>query len=370
MAATSRLYRWSLTKSAEGTSKDDIEAWLRINAKRWAFQREKGTETGYDHFQIAMSLNEKVTKRQLDAMLNTSVYMRAARSSPTHCEDGADGYVMKEDTRIDGPWAHSDQPEAIDMKGWVPRPWQASIIEKLKPIELRTINVLIDPEGCKGKSQLTRYLRKLKLGMVVGVVADAKVMSGMIASSPIQHAYFFDISRGTQLGKKEAELWNGIEQLKGGFAYDTRYKYKEVHLSRPPNIWIFMNEMPPLHRLSHDRWSLWLINQSLELIEYTPKRLSALEGIARANKLAREMREKVEKKIAWDPLDDVESSGGGDVGVGEGAPGVPAVGRGLPHGVSQLVRDLQGMGELAGRFAPRPTAHVLSTNENGSFVAV
>ena len=62
------------------------------------------------------------------------------------------------------------------------------------------------------------------------------------------------------------EFYQGIEILKDGWAYDTRYKYKKIKFTRP-HIWIACNVIPDLSLLTLDKWKFWTIHEG-KLIEY------------------------------------------------------------------------------------------------------
>lgn len=97
---TNAVYVYDLTIPQEGTDKDELETYFNVICSKWTYQLEKGEETGFLHYQCRVSLVKKV--RITGAIKLFEKYK--AHVSITFAKNmGNDFYVMKEDTRVDGP---------------------------------------------------------------------------------------------------------------------------------------------------------------------------------------------------------------------------------------------------------------------------
>ena len=79
---------------------------------------------------------------------------------------------------------------------------------------------------------------------------------------------FIDLPRAMRKSELGG-VFTAIEQIKKGKLYDTRYRYTEWWIDSPA-IWVFTNVLPDLNSLSLDRWVIWHINDSKELVKYDP----------------------------------------------------------------------------------------------------
>jgi len=167
-------------------------------------------------------------------------------------------YVMKADTRINGPWTDQD-PEEL----YVPKQvreitlwsWQKSVVQSLSEWDDRHINVLINPGGNIGKSVLKTYCGVHGLARAIPPFESHKDLMNMVYDMKPKlsgAAYIIDIPRAIDQ-KGMRGLWGAIESLKDGYCYDLRYKFRECYFDSPV-IWVFMNEMPETKWLSRDRW--------------------------------------------------------------------------------------------------------------------
>lgn len=261
---------FDLTIKASEHEKNNIEQLFRKDCDRWCFQLERGEETGYEHYQCRISF--KVKKRLSTAINWFNENIGSGHISVT-CDathrKGNMFYVMKEETRIDGPW--SDQ--ATTDEHYVPkrlriepewRPWQQKVIDDLnsEPDD-RTINVIIDEKGNIGKSLLTMYLAANKRARRIPQQKDIRDVMRLIMSGDPVKCYFIDFPRAIS-ERDQNSMYAAIEEIKNGYCYDDRYKFRERYFD-PPHVWIFTNRMPNLELASKDRWKLWTV-KDLKLI--------------------------------------------------------------------------------------------------------
>lgn len=255
-----------------------ITDWLKRNAKKWCFQLERG-DTGYEHWQGRFSLMKKRRKHELMALMQGTGFVVPNYLEPTVGTNTLTlFYVLKEDTRIDGPWKDTDVEKYIprQYRGMEEtlRPFQKDILESARCFEPRKINVVVDITGDHGKSVVTALSELHHRGIDLPPCNDGEklisstcdlLMAKKERSPPIM---FMDIPRGMDQRRLNG-MFTALEQIKKGKVFDMRYHYKEWWFDSP-QIWVFMNEAPSLRYLSRDRWLLWTINKAHELVEFFP----------------------------------------------------------------------------------------------------
>lgn len=294
---------WDVTARSNGNH-EEIMSLLKALGKKWVFQEEKPPLTleeaikptvssseskdevkdTFKHWQIRISLVKKSTLNGiLKAIKDTA--LEGSHWSPTTRgqRDGFD-YVLKSATRIAGPWRDGEEDEKREepdqIKGKSPRKWQVEVIEDLKrPItedDRRKVNVLYDPCGGIGKSILRTMCQYHKWAAVPPYFTEMKDMMAYALRNR-NKAYVIDVPRDS-LMKKIKEFWVGIESLKDGRVYDTRYKYEEAIMDNP-KIWILTNTMPDLNWMSRDRWVIWMVDTKDELLDVTDAPEKIIEKI-------------------------------------------------------------------------------------------
>lgn len=239
--------RWRFTSSCKFWTKDELIKTLKLYCKHWCFQREIGSETGFEHFQGKLSLIKK--SRTLKWLINS-------HNTPEH--EDSDIYETKINTRLEGPWNDKNQPS------YIPRqirditelyPWQKIIVNDADVWDTRTINWVVNETGNQGKSILKTYLGVNKLGRAIPLCNDYRDIMRIVMDTPKCKLYIIDIPKAFRNGLKN-EFYAGIETLKDGYAFDDRYSFKEEYFDCP-NIWVFSNQDPDKSLLSLDRWRIW-----------------------------------------------------------------------------------------------------------------
>jgi len=260
---------FDFTCPMESNSKDDIIKVLVDNCKFWCFQLEEGLKTGYKHFQGRVSFK---TKRRTANILK----LVGGHYSPTSSEASTNfEYVMKDESRIDGPWADTDTikyiPRQFRGKMDTLLPFQKTVVEKCGDFNDRLINLIYDPDGSKGKSTLAHLIRLYLGGVVLPPLNDADklVLSccNILMDKKIRKTIpiFIDLPRA-MCKERLFGLYTAIEIIKSGYIYDYRNKYKEWDFDSP-NIWVFTNTEPELSMLSLNRWKVWEIDNN-QLVDF------------------------------------------------------------------------------------------------------
>jgi len=230
---------------------------LRDQCKKWTFQKEQGEENGGIHLQGRVSFKTKCRKAQAIARLKE---LKANISlTSTACMKN-DFYVTKSEGRIEGPWKDTDEVKFIprdilEIKELYK--WQSKLIEIIKVYDPRRINYIYDPHGNQGKSIFQRYCMVYGHGQIIPFCNDYKDMLRMVMDIPECKCYIIDMPRAINKEKLN-QLYSAIETVKGGYAYDDRYHFRQKMFD-PPNIVVFANILPNREYLTQDRWRIWEI---------------------------------------------------------------------------------------------------------------
>jgi len=254
---------------------DEVEEILEDLCESYIFQLESGEEVNqhgetYIHYQGRVKFK---VKTRVNTVKNNNP-LGTARWSPTcSVNTGNNFYVMKEETRIDGPWMDEvnlrdmeEEETPWDLEEDLPKPlkhWQQQVWDSAKK-ENRTrrhVDIVFDPIGNKGKSFIARRMQWLKVGTGIPPMNDIKDIMACIMDRPKTPVYIMDLPRGLNK-EKLASTYASIEMLKGGDAYDVRYKFRAVQFN-PPRIWVFTNFLPDMNLLSPDRWKVWRIENDV-----------------------------------------------------------------------------------------------------------
>ncbi|UYD39111.1 MAG: replication associated protein [Wigfec virus K19_658] len=259
------VFVWDFTIKESIITKDDLIDILYSKCKKFVFQVEKGEENEYLHYQGRLSLKEKTRRPTLLGLPKEGHY------SPTTNENKDNNfYVMKETTRVNGPWSNEDEKPL-----YIPRQirdittlyaWQQTVIDSTQQWDTRTINVILDTQGNNGKSTLKAWVGAKSLGRSLPYFNDYKDFMRIVMDTPKKQLYILDIPRAIRKDKLFG-FFAGIESLKDGYAYDDRYHFREQYFDCP-QVWVFMNIVPDLSMLSKDRWKLWVINENMQLKTY------------------------------------------------------------------------------------------------------
>lgn len=264
------VYEFTLGASDPDITVDDVRNSLTGYCKDFVFQLERGTlsteknNDGYLHYQGRLTLIKKRRTKELAQLLREVVGWSKIDVRPTVEANTTKTafYCLKNDTRVDGPWKMHDIPSTYKRYKVLTRdqlyPWQAEFEDRLAVFDERTVNMIIDTQGCQGKTAMCRYLNEQKKVKVFKAMDSIKdIMQAVMSIGTPYDGYVFDIPRGLSK-KRMGSFFAGVEALKDGFAMDHRYKYRDMWFD-PPQIWIFSNKEPNRKYLSMDRWRLWTI---------------------------------------------------------------------------------------------------------------
>jgi len=264
----SQLFVYDFTLSATDAkfTSDDLHAWLSIHCKAYAFQLERG-HSGYLHYQGRFTLKERTRQGTLIGRMAGSHFQGCHLSPTSNANRGNNYYVMKEDTRVAGPWTDHDAPivRPHQLPNCALRPFQEHILNDTV-FEPRVINIIIDTKGNHGKSYLSLYASVYKKATVVPALTEYKDVMAFCLVAEIRPVLIVDLPRA--IPKRNLNgFFSGLESIKDGKAFDCRFRYREK-IFDAPNIWVFSNVIPNPNVLSVDRWKYWSISEDYNLYPY------------------------------------------------------------------------------------------------------
>lgn len=268
-------YKWDFTLPwySENSDFNILQKNLRDCCKKFAFQLEL-SDNGYKHYQGRISLVKKKRITTLKTLFKHYPLFEKVHFSPTsgNCKDF--DYVMKADTRIEGPWKDTDKIIYIprQYRNLTMRPWQQQVIDDSKVFSDRIVNVIYDRDGCSGKSTLASYCELMMNGIDMPPINDMKELIATLCDICMDlnirdpNPVFMDLPRAMDKDRLYG-IYTAIEQIKKGKLYDLRYKYKCWWIDSPA-MWVFTNELPSSVLLSKDRWKIWTIKDKEHLVPY------------------------------------------------------------------------------------------------------
>lgn len=263
--------------NADDYTPEEIKGFLKGIAKCFVFQKEEG-DTGYKHYQGRLRLIKK--RRKMKALSLFSV--KPNYFEPTlnrEFEQGDAFYMMKEDTRLEGPWSDKDEVKVLTKQlAWYKdreeRPFQNQLREMSTDFCMRTIDLVWDTTGCCGKSL---FSEAMEYDGIAEEIPPFRMMDDIfqwVCSRPKKKCYIVDMPRGMKKDKL-GDFYSGIEVIKNGVAYDKRYNATKVRFDRP-RIFVFTNTLPNLDLMSRDRWKIWKIDKLWQLEEFQPEKIDWL----------------------------------------------------------------------------------------------
>lgn len=237
---------------------------------KFVFQLEQGEKTDYLHWQVRMHLMKKITLAGALADLAPHIGGHWSITSNTVHRKNKFNYVMKEQSRVDGPWTDEDYEEPPPMTWqlkqflqWELFPYQKWMMEKAQQRSMRDIHLIYDPNGNAGKSIFLEYLEYKRIAFEMPPFRAMEDMLQYAHSFKPQSCYVIDMPRGMKKDKL-GEFYSGIEVLKNGVTWDKRYSGKKRRMGRP-EIFVFTNELPVFELMSKDRWKVFRLTDSREV---------------------------------------------------------------------------------------------------------
>ena len=289
----SQVTVWDFTFfGPKGETVPDVSTFvqlLRPLFKKWVFQLEKCPTTGRLHYQGRGSLWKIKRFNELCKLLNDTPLrgMDVSESSNNSKSDDI-FYMMKYDTRVEGPWDNTTWKEPAyvprQFRGLMDRlyPYQKAILETRNDFNDRHVNCLIDTTGNNGKSTVASLAELHFGGIDLPPIGDHKELTQVVCNILMAKKcrepgiVFVDLPRTlTMEPKKLAPFMIAIEQIKKGHVCDVRNHYTDWWFDSPA-VWVCCNHAPDVKYMSKDRWQFWTITPLKQLCRMTFKEVENL----------------------------------------------------------------------------------------------
>jgi len=250
----------------EGPCQELIDFLNRIS-KKAVWQLEQGETKKKYHYQGRLSLKVKSFLHKIPSI--TGIHYTITSNE----NQNNDFYVIKENTRIEGPWKLEDFPPAIEtkqltiFKNYELRPYQSKLLNMMSIFDLRKVDLIYDNVGNIGKSLFSEYCEYINLAEEIPPFRLMEDIFQWVYGRPKKSSYICDMPRGMKKDKL-GDFYAGLEVIKNGVAYDKRNYPKKCRFDRP-RIFVFTNTLPNFDLMSMDRWNVWSINVDYELIPYS-----------------------------------------------------------------------------------------------------
>lgn len=222
---------------------------------KFVFQEETG-EQGTPHLQGVAYFKEAKTITAVKKI------MKCERVHLEKCKNinASINYCSKTETRTGKIYQMGIEDEESEIEDFLENKelydWQKEILDILrtKP-DARTIHVIIDKEGNKGKSALCRHIMiNYKRTMILcGKGADMKyaITQYIEKNKSRPKNILIDLSRTCE----QFVSYQGIEEIKNGIFFSPKFK-SECCIMNPPHVIIFTNFELSWNALSKDRWNI------------------------------------------------------------------------------------------------------------------
>ena len=277
--SSARVKSFDLTISVEGSAADHKEVGARLFdiASKFVFQKERAAENGFEHWQCRIMVRNRTTLGSFKSQFCPNLWHGrvSATSNEVHCSRSFN-YVMKETTRIAGPWKDNEfEPEAPKVMtrqlqtflSHELRPWQSQIKDIVQQLDDRKITFVYDDVGNSGKSIFSEYLEYHGWAEEIPPFQKLEDLMAAVLALKNKKAFLCDMPRSLPKHKL-GEFYAGMESIQNGVAYDKRYHLRRVRFDRPQVV-IFANRMPRFHFLSQDRWAIYVMKPDYSLDSLT-----------------------------------------------------------------------------------------------------
>ena len=270
------LVGFDITISVDKSTNDHYQVAnvLKTVFKKWVFQREVGENTGYNHWQVRGHLWKATTLQCAIKKFGELTWHGRWSITTTGVHQANNfNYIMKEDTRAEGPFSDKDEdfedPPVLtrQLKNFMKYemyPWQKQIATEVLEEEDRYIKLVIEKTGNNGKSIFCEWLEYNRLAYEIPPMASMEdIMQCCMCIKP-QKCYVVDMPRAMKKDKL-AGFYSGLEALKNGTMYDKRHHFEKRRIDRP-QILVFTNRFPDIELMSLDRWKIWELNEDKTLV--------------------------------------------------------------------------------------------------------
>lgn len=231
---------------------DDISMLCSNSSiEKYVFQEEIGKEGKTPHLQGYIHFKEKVRP------MNIFDKTKNVHWEKTKNISASIGYCSKEDTRAGKIYTKGisiEEPLKLLTAEQLYK-WQSDILSEIsKEPDDRSINVVVDKIGNKGKTQLCKLLcAKYNALCVSGKSSDIKY--AIVKYKEQKRIYPKIILIDVPRSHLDYISYEAIEKVKDGLFFCGKYESTQV-IMNSPHVYIFMNEQPDTNKMSKDRWKI------------------------------------------------------------------------------------------------------------------
>lgn len=249
MKDVNQIWIYSITIWGDIDDQPSIEKYFRVISKKYMYQLEECPSTGTRHFQCYINLKKKQYCHKVKQMFNSMGFSGACvKPASDEGKEILKSYCMKEDTRIEGPWADKPIYRGQDLIREL-RPWQKKVVDMLQETpHPRDIWWYYDKKGGYGKTCLAKYMcyhyPKEVCYLTAGKGSD---LLNLVYKFQGCKMYILDIARTIPKHLVD-ELYFAIESVKNGFFINTKYETGRAMFARP-HVIVYANSKPKLGTL-------------------------------------------------------------------------------------------------------------------------
>lgn len=257
---TARCRQWCMT--VNNWTEDDLAQVTQLaqRSKQYIVGKEVGSD-GTPHLQCYFQFKSQMRFRTLkDAVPRAHIEKAkgSAQDNRRYCSKEGDFA-----TNIPVRYTQEEIKELVrreyDNVQW--RSWQQDVLDLIaEDSSSRTIYWIFEPAGNTGKSFLTKYL-VLEESTVLcsGKAGDIlHAISKAITVGILPTLVIFDVPRVSA----EFISFQAIEAIKNGCAFSGKYEGCQIVMPSP-TLLCFANIMPPIEKLSKDRWQIYEIKNNI-----------------------------------------------------------------------------------------------------------
>ncbi len=286
--------RWCFTLNNFTPAEYDAIVSSVDNYEYLVVGKESG-ESGTPHLQGFAILKTRLRLAAVRLLISPRAHFEAARGTPKQASDYCkkDGEFFEHGElpqsqgkrsdfeclkdwfkQLDTPPSHSDIAEEfpslwgryrsaclnfMELFGPRPRicegeckPWQRQLDDLIsgEPGD-RRVTFVVDPNGGKGKSWLTRFWFSQRTDIQRLSIGKRDDLAFAIDVS--KRVFVFDIPRG----QSEYLQYSILEQLKDQMVFSPKYESTCKVLPSPVHVIVFMNERPDMNKMTRDRYHIF-----------------------------------------------------------------------------------------------------------------
>lgn len=263
-----------------------IEEYLKAFCRNYCFQLEESPSTGRWHVQgrfktkKIIRLGTLIKKMKNDEMCPIWPCHISRTAVVNHQSPAFYRYPMKDTTRVAGykPVADQDIEEdpqdleiledVVELNSW--QRYAFEISQKYQEPEWkRKVLWFFCKKGNTGKTTFKTWMRFHKKAVVIPNCDKYETIMNIVLQKETSPCYIFDIPRSMGNRNKQIKhIYSAIETIKDGYAYDTRYKFREKVMRVRPLVIVLANFIPEMKELSRDRFHVVKITKCNGEISY------------------------------------------------------------------------------------------------------